>query len=64
MISPKHVGSKHHVDIARPSSSFFQPTLSTNVIEAETRWALFVAKQIILHFSTVIMQLTKIFILP
>lgn len=43
----KHVGVKQ---MARASSSsrsvstFFQPTISQGVIEAETRWALFIAK--------------------
>ena len=46
----KHVSTKHHKEMARASSSsasvtnFFQPKRSQYAIEAEARWALFVAE--------------------
>ena len=44
----KHIGVKNHRELAAASassrslSSFFEPSTSLKVIEAETRWALFV----------------------
>ena len=46
----KHVSVKHHIEMTRASSSsksvssFFLPKVTQSVMEAETRWALFVAK--------------------
>ena len=41
----KHIGVKNHCELAAASSSrslssFFEPSTSLKVIEAETRWAL------------------------
>ncbi len=46
----KHVTSKHHLEMAKSASSsksicsYYKPSESQSVIEAESRWALFVSK--------------------